>query len=88
MKLQHVPANAKECLHPTLEVPKSSIVLPPVNYEIHPSFITEIRRNQFRGKPNECPLEHVTTFLDLCKAIADNANLEYLKLKAFRWSLA
>ena len=87
-RLQHIPANAKEYLHPTLEVPESPIVLPRISFEIHPSFITEVKRNKFQGKPNECPLEHVTSFVDLCDAITDGATLEYLKLKAFRWSLA
>ena len=69
-------------------MPESPIILPRVSFEIRPSFIAEIKRNQFKGKPNECPLEHITTFLDLCETIADDANLEYLKLKAFRWSIA
>ena len=86
--LSQIPQNAKEYLHPILAVPESPIVLHNVSFEVKTSFTTEIRRYSFEGKGSECPMAHITTYIDLCDTIADGVNLEYVRLKSFRWSLA
>ena len=67
-------------MHPALTVPESAILIPASNFEIKPNFLTEIRRHQYEGKPNECPMAHTSTFLDLCDTIADGRSLEYVQL--------
>jgi hypothetical protein len=75
-------------MHPTLTVPESAILIPPTDFEIRTSFLSEIKKHTFEGRPNECPLAHITTFADLCETIAEGENLEYVRLKTFRWSLS
>ena len=55
------PRNARQYMHPELKVPEPAIVLPEVsrNFEIKTQFISLIKREQFQGRPNECPIEHV-----------------------------
>ena len=84
------PRNARQYMHPELKVPEPAIVLPEVarNFEIKTQFISLIKREQFHGRPNECPIEHVKQFKDLCETIStDDETLEYVLLKAFKWSL-
>lgn len=90
-QLDAIPRNAKQYMHPELRVPESAIVLPEIerNFEIKSHFISLIKRSQFEGKANECPMLHIKNFIDLCDTIAaDNISLEYVQLKAFKWSLA
>jgi hypothetical protein len=89
-QLNAIPRNAKQYMHPELRVPESAIVLPEIarTFEIKSHFISLIKRAQFEGKPTECPMEHVKNFTDLCDTIsADGVSLEYVLLKAFKWSL-
>lgn len=83
-ELERIPTNARQYMHPTLRVPESAIVLPNINFEIKTSFLTMVKRTPFEGKPNECPMEHMKEFKEMCDTIADGANLEYVRLKAFR----
>ena len=89
-QLARIPRNARQYMHPPLRVPASPIVFPdaPANFEIKTSFIAMVKKIQFSGKPTECPMEHVREFLDICDTIAHGDTLEYVRLKAFRWSLA
>ena len=85
------PQNAQQYMHPTLRVPDSAIVLPglgPRGFEIKPHFITLIKTTIFEGRPTEDPIAHVKVFLDLFETItAENLPPDYVKLKAFKWSL-
>ena len=85
------PQNAQQYMHPTLRVPESAIVLPnlgPRGFEIKPHFITLIKSIVFEGRSTEDPIAHVKVFLDLCETVtAENLPVDYVKLKAFKWSL-
>jgi len=90
IKVDAVPKNAQQYMHPELHVPKSAIVLPahPQNYEIKTQFITLIRGSTFEGRMTECPIAHVKIFLDMCDTITSpNVTAEYIRLKSFKWSL-
>ena len=89
-KVDAVPKNAQQYMHPELHVPESAIVLPdhPQNYEIKTHFIQLIRGSTFEGRMAECPIAHVNIFLDMCDTITStNVTAEYIRLKCFKWSL-
>lgn len=89
-QLNAIPRNAKQYVHPELRVPESVIVLLEIDrtFEIKSHFISLIKRSQFDGKTTDCPMEHINNFIDLCDTIAvDDITLEYVLLKAFKWSL-
>ena len=89
-QLNALPRNARQYMHPELRVPEPAILLPEVakNFEIKTQFISLIKRDQFEGRPHECPIEHVKRFVDMCETIStDEETLEYVLLKAFKWSL-
>ena len=69
-------------------MPESAILIPENNYEICTPFLIEIKHNAFHGRFNECPLQHITNFTDMCPTLAEGTTLEYVMMKAFRWSLA
>jgi Retrotransposon gag protein len=85
------PQNAQQYMHPTLRMPESAIVIPPLGrggFEIKPHFITLIKSVIFEGRPTEDPIAHVKVFLDLCETITtEGLPVDYVKLKAFKWSL-
>ena len=85
------PQNAQQYMHPTLRMPDSAIVVPPLGprgFEIKPNFISLIKSIIFEGRPTEDPIAHVKVFLDLCETITtEGLPVGYVKLKAFKWSL-
>ena len=84
VKVDAVPKNAQQYMHPELHVPESAIVLPthPQNYEIKTHFIQLIRGSTFEGRQSECPIAHVKIFLDMCDTItSNNVSAEYIRLK-------
>ena len=69
-----VPANARQYMAPDVSLPDRAIAVPNMDFEIKTGFIAEIRRHQFGGKHNECPMAHLQSFKDLCDTIADGAH--------------
>ena len=87
-ELSQYPTTAEDYMHPTLVVPESAILIPDNSFEIRTQFLIELKNNAFYGRFNECPLEHITNFADMCRTLAEGTTLEYVKMKSFRWSLA
>ncbi|CAA7049261.1 unnamed protein product [Microthlaspi erraticum] len=77
--------------NPTLLIDRNPIQ-PPLpegrSYEISPEIIGLVKQNQFQGKPQENPLEHIDAFEEICGTIsAGGAPKEYLKCKLFSFTL-
>ena len=81
--LAQYPLTAEDYMHPTLVVPESAILIPENSYEIRTQFLIELKNNAFHGRFNECPLEHIINFSDMCRTLAEGTTLEYIKMKAF-----
>ncbi|CAA7034420.1 unnamed protein product [Microthlaspi erraticum] len=59
--------------NPTLLIDRNPIQ-PPLpegrSYEISPEIIGLVKQNQFQGKPQENPLEHIDAFEEICGTIS------------------
>ena len=82
-ELAQYPTIAEDYMHPTLVVPESAILIPENSFEIRTQFLIELKNNAFYGKFNECPLEHITNFSNMCRTLAEGTTLEYVNMKAF-----
>ncbi|CAA7043648.1 unnamed protein product [Microthlaspi erraticum] len=62
-----------DSINPTLLVNRNPIQ-PPLpggrSYEISPEIIALVKQNQFQGKPQENPLEHIDAFEEICGTIS------------------
>ena len=58
-------------------------------YQIHPQFIRMVKETPISGLRNECPLQHLEAFSDVCGLIPPCPNNpDYVRLHLFHLSLA
>ena len=58
-------------------------------YQIHPQFTRMVKETPFIGLRNECPLQHLEAFFDVCGLIPPCPNNpDYVRLHLFHLSLA
>ena len=76
---------------PRLDVEHRSIVAPPIaanNFELKPSLINMVQRNQFGGAEHEDPQLHLDMFLEICDLVKLNGvPADAIKLKLFPFTL-
>lgn len=91
-RLDAIPRNAADYMHPPNVLPETPIVLPPItarHFELKTSFLAILKSNQFHPLPGQNPKTHIEEFLDLCDTItAENVSDEYIRLKAFKFTLS
>ncbi|KAL2895801.1 Phospholipase B1 membrane-associated [Bienertia sinuspersici] len=68
-----------------------SIVIPAVNaanFELNPQFIQFISSDSFVGLPTECPVSHISSFLEKCDTVKiNNVTDDAIRLRLFPFSL-
>ena len=82
---------ARNRVLPGLDVEHRSIVAPPIaanNFELKPSLINMVQRNQFGGAEHEDPQLHLDMFLEICELVKLNGvPADAIKLKLFPFTL-